>query len=57
MEGSASYELSQTTNNIATPMVVTVGGTVVLQNGRCRGRNYGSTSNRGFVIRIEITPK
>ena len=32
MEGSPSYELSRTTNNITTPMVVTVGGTVVSQN-------------------------
>ena len=32
MEGSPSYERHRTTYNVATPLVVIVGGTVVLQN-------------------------
>ena len=32
MEGSPSYERHQTASNVATPVVVIVGGTVVLQN-------------------------
>ena len=32
MDGSPSYEQHRTANNVATPVVVIVGGTVVLQN-------------------------
>ena len=32
MEGSPSYERHRTISSVATPMVVIVGGTVVLQN-------------------------
>ena len=32
MEGSPSYERHRTASSVATPMVVIVGGTVVLQN-------------------------
>ena len=32
MEGSPSYERCRIANNVATPLVVIVGGTVVLQN-------------------------
>ena len=32
MEGSPSYERRRIANNVATPLVVIVGGTVVLQN-------------------------